>query len=220
VNSPGAQDQQSILVWDLPLRLFHWALVLLVVSQVATATIGGSAMEYHALGGYAILVLLLFRIVWGFVGGTHARFTDFVRGPATVIGYLTGRIAQRGGHSPPGGWSVLAMLLSLLTQAATGLLATDDVMMEGPLAKHVPERVVEIATSIHDTNAIVLLSLIALHVAAVLFYLVARKQNLILPMVSGRRSGPGIEPRHRGGLFAASLVTAAAAAVVYFIVTS
>lgn len=212
--------KQASLVWDLPLRIFHWALSLLVVSQVTTAMIGGNAMEYHALGGYAILGLVLFRIAWGFLGGTHARFADFVRGPGAAIAYLkSAGTATLRGHNPLGGWSVLAMLASLLLQAGTGLLATDDVMMEGPLAKHFSDRVSEIATSIHDVNAIVLLALIALHLSAVLFYLFARKQNLILPMLTGRKYGSGIEPRDHGGLFAGGLVAAAAAAIVYFIVT-
>ena len=143
-----AQDSSKVLetrattdVWDLPVRIFHWVLVLLVLSQVATATIGGNAMEFHALGGYAILALVLFRILWGFAGGTHARFRDFVRGPAAVARYahrlIKGTAPSHRGHNPLGGWSVVLMLVSLLVQALTGLFANDDVMMEGPLAKHV-----------------------------------------------------------------------------------
>lgn len=206
-------------VWDLPLRVFHWALALLLVAQVVTATLGGNAMEYHALGGYAILALLLFRLAWGFVGGTHARFGNFVRGPAAVLGHLRGRLAPRAGHNPLGGWSVVAMLLSLLLQATTGLLATDDVMMEGPLARHVPERVVEVATSIHDLNAVVLLALVGLHLAAIAYYLLVKKRNLILPMVTGRGEGSGAGPPQRGSVVVGALVAAAAGTAVYFIVT-
>jgi cytochrome b len=208
-----------VQVWDLPLRVFHWALAVLLVAQVVTATLGGNAMEYHALGGYAILALLLFRLAWGFLGGTHARFGDFVRGPSAVLGYLRGRLAPRAGHNPLGGWSVVAMLLSLLLQAATGLLATDDVMMEGPLARHVPERVVEVATSIHDVNAVVVLALVGLHLAAIAYYVVVKKRNLVLPMVTGRGEGAGTEPPHRGSAIVGALVAAAAGTAVYFIVT-
>ena len=218
MNSPGALDRQPILVWDLPLRIFHWSLALLLVSQLVTASIGGNAMEYHALGGYAILSLILFRLVWGFVGGTHARFASFVRGPAAVLQYVRGHAPHYPGHNPLGGWSVLAMLLSLLLQAATGLLATDDVMMEGPLVKHVPGRVVEGATSIHDLNAIVLLCLVALHVGAVVYYLFVRRQNLVLPMLSGR--GAGADPPAQGGSWLrGAAVLGATSAAVYFIVT-
>jgi cytochrome b len=209
---------ESGQVWDLPLRIFHWALALLVIAQVTTATIGGNAMEYHALGGYAILALLLFRLVWGFAGGTHARFANFVRGPGAVLGYLRGRIAPGDGHTPLGALSVVAMLLSLLVQATTGLFATDDVMMDGPLVKHVPGRVVEVATAVHDVNAYVLLGLVGLHVAAILFYLMVRRRNLILPMLTGRAAGaPGAQG---GGLLRGAVVLGGAAAAVYFIVTS
>lgn len=206
-------------VWDLPLRLFHWTLALLVIGQVATATIGGNAMEYHALGGYAILALILFRIVWGFVGGTHARFADFVRGPAMVMNYLRGRTGPFAGHNPLGGWSVVAMLASLLVQAVTGLFSNDDVMMEGPLARRVSGRFSEIATSIHDVNGWVLVGLVLLHVLAVLFYLAVRRQNLVLPMISGRKAGAP-DPARGGGLFRGGAILAAAATAVYFIVTS
>lgn len=206
-------------VWDLPLRIFHWALVVLVAVQIATASIGGNAMEYHALGGYAILALLLFRIVWGFVGGTHARFASFVRGPAVVLDYLKGRLAQTEGHSPLGALSVVAMLVSLLVQACTGLLANDDVMMEGPLVKHFPARASEVATAIHDVNAIVLLSLVTLHICAILYYLVARTRNLIVPMLTGRAPGASGAARG-GGALRGAIVLAGVATAVYFIVTS
>lgn len=206
------------------MRIFHWALVLLVVSQVVTAWIGGNALEYHALGGYAILTLVLFRILWGFLGGTHARFTDFVRGPAAVLGYaksLSSKAAAvHRGHNPLGGWSVLAMLASLLLQAATGLFANDDVMMEGPLVKHVSGRFSEIATAIHDLNAIVLLALVSLHVLAVLFYLFEKKQNLIVPMITGRKPADGKGDAAAGATGLAAVLLAGAAVVVYLVVTS
>lgn len=222
-GEPPAHRKHRTLVWDLPLRLFHWALVLLVVSQVVTAWIGGNALEYHALGGYAILALLLFRMAWGFLGGTHARFADFVRGPAAVLSYakslVAGAPAEHRGHNPLGGWSVLAMLASLLVQASTGLFANDDVMMEGPLAKHVSGRFSEIATAVHDVNAVILLSLVALHVLAVLFYLFGKKRNLVAPMITGRRGPAGPPGAGGGGIGLAILLLAGAATAVYCIVS-
>lgn len=210
-------------VWDLPLRLFHWSLVLLFTSQVVTAWIGGNALEYHALGGYAILALVLFRILWGFLGGTHARFTDFVRGPVTVLAYAKSLSAKPAvawrGHNPLGGWSVLAMLASLLVQASTGLFANDDVMMEGPLVRHVPGRFSEIATAIHDVNAIVLLALVSLHLLAVLFYLFGTKQNLIVPMITGGKPADGSKNAAGEGTGLAALLLAGAAVAVYLVVT-
>lgn len=219
-------------VWDLPVRIFHWTLVLLVIGQVATAQVGGNAMEYHALGGYAILTLVLFRIVWGFVGSRHARFTDFLRGPVAVWRHLRGQAAQTLGHNPAGGWSVVLMLVSLLTQALTGLFANDDIMMEGPLAKHVSGEVSAFATRIHDVNAIVLLTLIAIHLLAVLFYLFGKKQNLIGPMLTGRKkiagdqmpSPPGRSLPHSsaagGNLLVAAAVLGVAAAAVYLVASA
>ena len=216
-------SRSSTPIWDLPVRAFHWALVVLVVAQVVTAAIGGNAMQFHAFGGCAILTLILFRILWGFLGGTHARFSDFVRGPGHVIRYakalLKGPHPSHRGHNPLGGWSVLAMLVSLLMQAATGLFANDDVMMEGPLAKHVSARTSEIATSIHDVNAAVLLTLIAAHIAAVLFYFLARKENLIAPMITGRKHFATEEaPARYGNLWLAALLLGCSAATVYFVV--
>ncbi len=223
VRTATASGERGTLVWDLPLRLFHWALVLLVASQIVTAWIGGNALEYHALGGYAILTLVLFRIVWGFLGGTHARFNDFVRGPAAVLGYaksLSSKAAAvHRGHNPLGGWSVLAMLASLLVQGCTGLFANDDVMMEGPLVRHVSGRVSEIATAIHDVNAVILMALISLHILAVLFYLFGKKQNLILPMINGRKSSSPNAAVTGGRTGLAALLLAGAAVIVYLVVT-
>jgi cytochrome b len=213
----------SAPVWDLPVRVFHWALALLVISQLVTAALGGNAMQVHAFGGYAILALVLFRILWGFFGGTHARFRDFVRAPAAVVRYaksiLGGPHATHRGHNPLGGWSVLVMLGSLLVQAATGLFANDDVMMEGPLAKHVSERASKIATAIHDVNAAILFTLVAIHIAAVLFYWLAKKEDLIVPMITGRKlSATSSEPARYGSAWLAALLLGCSAAAVYFIV--
>ena len=209
--------------WDLPVRIFHWLLVLLVIWQIVTVSIGGNAMQLHARGGYAILALVLFRVLWGFLGGAHARFRDFVRGPAAVMRYArslwAGPHEPPPGHNPLGGWSVLAMLASLLVQATSGLFANDDVMMEGPLAKHVSNRASDIATAIHDVNAAVLLTLIALHIAAVLFYLFAKKENLIAPMISGRKLGETSSAPALGvSVWLAAVLLGCSAAAVYFVI--
>ncbi|MEK6210100.1 MAG: cytochrome b/b6 domain-containing protein [Pseudomonadota bacterium] len=227
-----AQDSSNVLetratttVWDLPVRIFHWVLVLLVISQIVTATIGGNAMEYHALGGFTILTLVLFRISWGFAGGTHARFGDFLRGPAAVARYahmlIKSTAESHRGHNPLGGWSVVLMLMSLLVQAMTGLFANDDVMMEGPLAKHVSGDASALFTAIHDINAAVLLTLISLHILAVFFYLFRRKQDLIGPMFTGRKpiELTDARPPRTGNPWLAALLLGASSLVVYFVVT-
>ncbi len=225
VSSNELETRVTTTVWDLPVRIFHWALVLLVVSQIVTATIGGNAMEYHALGGCTILTLVLFRILWGFAGGTHARFGDFVRGPAAVARYahtlIKGTAGSHRGHNPLGGWSVVLMLVSLLLQAVTGLFANDDVMMEGPLAKYVSGDASSLFTAIHDVNAGILLTLISLHILAVLFYLLRRKQDLIGPMFTGRKPIELMDPRPpgTGNPWLAALLLGASSLLVYFVVT-
>ena len=217
------RSNRGVATWDLPVRIFHWALMLLVISQIVTAWIGGNAMQFHAFGGYAILTLVGFRILWGFVGGTYARFRDFVRGPGTMIRYaksiLKSPHTPHRGHNPLGGWSVLAMLGSLLVQASSGLFANDDVMMEGPLAKHVSDHASEIATAIHDVNAAVLLTLIAIHIAAVLFYLLAKKENLIAPMITGHKQSvmPDESARY-GNVWLAALLLGCCAGAVYLVI--
>ena len=197
-ETPGEHREREVDVWDLPVRVFHWALVILLISQVVTASIGGNAMEYHVLGGYTVLTLVVFRIVWGLAGSRHARFSDFVRGPRAVLTYakslLGGGQEPHLGHNPLGGWSVVLMLISLLVQTATGLFADDEVMTTGPLAKHVSDEVVSLCSEIHEVNAGVLAALVCIHVAAVLYYLIAQRENLILPMITGRKPWPGSSP--------------------------
>lgn len=187
----GRGPPAAAAVWDLPVRAFHWLLVALVAVNVVTGKIGGNLqMEIHVVSGYAILTLLLFRVAWGFLGGRHARFRAFVRGPIAVGRYVRDLIAGRGsvflGHNPLGGWSVLAMLAVLLVQVGTGLCANDDILVEGPYARKVGKEMSDFLTYVHYMSSNVLLALIALHVAAVLFYL-AKGDNLIVPMLTGRK---------------------------------
>jgi len=180
-----------IPVLDLPVRLFHWSLVVLLVISWTTAEIGGNAMTYHLWSGYTILTLILFRLLWGFWGSTHARFNDFVRGPRVAIRYaralLQGETPLYPGHNPLGGWMVILLLLVLLVQVGTGLFANDDIAVEGPLYPCVSKAGSDFLTRIHKLNFDILLILISLHVLAILFYLVAKHENLIVPMLTGRK---------------------------------
>ena len=153
--SEQADSKRKVRVWDLPVRAFHWLLVLLIVSQIVTVSIGGNAMEYHVLGGYAILALVLFRILWGLVGTPTARFASFVRGPRAVLHYAkslaSAQSVQTAGHNPLGGWSVVAMLISILVQAVSGLFADDEIMTTGPLWKYVSDDTASLFNVIHET---------------------------------------------------------------------
>lgn len=191
-------NTQAVSIWDLPTRLFHWSLAALIAWQWASASIGGNLMEYHLLGGYAILALLLFRLAWGFAGSHTARFGAFVRGPRATVAYV--RAAKAGsaprsvGHNPAGGWMVLAMLAVLLVQAGLGLFANDDAMTAGPLASQVPDAVSERLSSLHAGFFYAILGLALVHVAAILFYRFVKKENLVKAMVTGKAEHPRDTP--------------------------
>lgn len=212
------------VVWDLAVRVFHWALVALVVALIVSGKIGGNALDWHKRFGYAVLALVLFRILWGFVGGTHARFASFVRGPRHALSYLgeiTGRTPARfyAGHNPLGGWSVVMMLLALGVQAGTGLFSNDDIMIEGPLFKLVSKETSDSITGIHELNAYVVFALVGLHVAAILYYWLVKRDNLVLPMITGRKPLPTGTAEARGGHpLLALAVFGVAAAIVYYVV--
>jgi cytochrome b len=177
-----------IRVWDLPTRLFHWALVGCIVASVVTGYQGGPTMDLHARIGYAVLTLLLFRLVWGFIGGRWSRFAAFPYSPRAVINYLRGTSHPDHlvGHNPLGAGAIFAMLVFLLAQIATGLIGDDETAFTGPLNKFVSNARGLAATWYHKrVGQWILVGLIALHVAAVLYYLWRKKQNLIKPMWDG-----------------------------------
>jgi len=185
---------QRVSVWDLPTRIFHWVLVGLVAVSLITGTLGGTAMDYHERSGVAILVLILFRLIWGFVGGRQARFASFVRGPRQALAYLRTHLGPDGrpylGHNPLGGWSILAMLATLLLQAGSGLFATDDILTEGPLYHLVTPATSAWLTHVHHLNKTILIAFIALHLGAIVFYLLVKRENLLTPMIFGDKMWP------------------------------
>ncbi|HTS52137.1 MAG TPA: cytochrome b/b6 domain-containing protein [Burkholderiales bacterium] len=216
---------RSVRVWDIPVRVFHWSLVALIIVSFTTAQIGGNAMRIHELSGFTILTLVLFRVLWGLFGSTHARFSDFVRRPRHAIEYARalrrGQPAFYAGHNPLGGWMIVALLLCLLLQAGTGLFANDDIMTEGPLYDWVSKRTSDLLSEIHEVNFYVLAVLIALHVAAAFYYLWGKRENLILPLFTGRKHLPRAHdvPASRAApLWLAALLLALCAGGVYFLV--
>jgi len=183
------------LIWDLPVRIVHWALVLCVAGSVITHYAGAEWFGWHRRCGYAVLVLTAFRILWGFVGTRHARFADFVRGPRAILAYLrAGPAARVAGHNPLGALSVIALLATLLTQAVTGLFANDEVMNAGPLMGYLSQAWSNRITGWHHLSANVLWGLIALHVSAVLYYVWVRRQPIIRAMITGRRARAELPP--------------------------
>jgi cytochrome b len=166
------------------MRLFHWALVACVVGAYICVKLGGLYMDWHVRLGCATLGLLAFRLIWGFIGPRYARFSRLLNGPRAILDYVRG--GQRAaGHNPLGAYSALAMLLVLLFQACSGLFADDEIITQGPLAQYVDASVSSRLTALHRLDEWVLLILIGLHVAAVLWYTLARRQNLIASMITG-----------------------------------
>ncbi len=177
----------KVRVWDLPTRLFHWALVVCVVGLAITGTLGGNLMVWHFRFGYSVLTLLMFRILWGLVGGRWSRFAAFVYSPRSVLAYLRGhgKLEHTVGHSPIGAGSVFAMLGFLLAQVGSGLLSDDEIAFAGPLTRFVSNATVGLATNYHkNIGKWVLLALVVLHLAAIIFYL-WRKHNLVHAMLHG-----------------------------------
>lgn len=205
VGIPGAPRRPSnrVRVWDLPTRLFHWTLLVLVVAAFVTGEIGGNAMAWHGWTGLGILGLIVFRVVWGFVGSTYARFSHFVRGPGAIHAYLRGEWLGLG-HNPLGALSVLGLLALVAFQVGTGLFSNDDIAFRGPLQTLVSDAISNQLTGWHHLGKNLLIALVALHVGAVVFYVRVKKHNILKPMVLGWAEGQGDDAK--GGGFVALVI--------------
>ena len=187
-----AQSPSLVRVWDIPVRLFHWLLVLLVIALFVTGKLGGNWLEWHKRAGFSVLGLITFRVIWGFVGNEHARFANFVRGPTAVLAYLKAEINNNArhyaGHNPLGAISVVTMLALLLLQALLGLFSNDDIMLEGPYARYISKPVSDQLTSLHKLNADLILIAVAVHLAAIAYSYFYKKDNLVKAMFTGKKS--------------------------------
>jgi cytochrome b len=220
---------KKIRVWDLPLRLFHWALVFVVVSAILAQKIGGDAMIWHFRLGYTALTLVLFRIVWGLIGSKYARFSDFVKGPSTIIGYVkqlrngsAGSAIKPLGHNPLGSLSVLALLAVVLAQTISGLFSSDDDDRHGPLAKFISDAWSERVSDFHaDVSGTLIYILIGLHIAAIAYYYFIKKDNLVRPMITGDKEvnveGQPANDSWRMRLLALLILLVCAAGVYYVV---
>lgn len=190
--------KRTLRIWDLPTRLFHWLLVICIAGAVICVNIGGNLMQWHAYFGYAALSLVLFRVLWGFIGAVHSRFVTFVPSPQRLIAFLSGKQGGGLGHSPLGSLSVIALLLVVGIQASTGLFTDDDIAFQGPLAKYVPNATVSLLSSIHALNSNILFGLIGLHLLAIGYYQWVKRASIVMPMIQGdkevdlERDGSGL----------------------------
>lgn len=191
MSEPSPSAAGGVKVWDVWIRLFHWIVVLIIPAMWWTAE--NNEMTWHMRLGMVLLALLLFRVLWGFLGSSTARFSSFLKGPGAVMRYLSGG-ANDGdgsiGHNPAGGWSVIALLVLMLAQVGLGLFSGDPYDgATGPLNDKVGVMTADWMTEWHEIGFNVLVGLIVVHLAAILFYLIAKRRNLVRPMVSGRVAG-------------------------------
>jgi cytochrome b len=215
------------LVWDLPLRAFHWLFAASILASWGTAKLGFAWMQWHIRLGYWMMGLVTFRIVWGVIGPRHARFTSFLKGPGAVMRYARG-LGGRGegaasvGHNPLGGLMVILMLLLVIFQVSTGLFATDDIAYTGPFNPAVSNSTAELLTSLHHININLIWAAVALHVGAIAYYAFVKRQNLVPAMLHGWKPAeavPAGEAITSSELWKALAVMIVAAAIVYGILS-
>jgi cytochrome b len=210
---------RKVLVWDAPTRLFHWLAAALVAAAYGTWRLNW--MDWHAWVGDALLALLIFRLLWGILGSETARFSAFLTGPHQVAHHLARALRREPdsqiGHNPAGGWMVMLLLALMLAETLTGIYVNNDVADQGPLTELVPAPIANLITDLHSILWQALVAAVALHLIAILVYGVAKRQNLVLPMITGRKRLPETigQPRLAGParallLFACSALAAAA----------
>ncbi|MBM3387819.1 MAG: cytochrome B, partial [Betaproteobacteria bacterium] len=193
----------TVRIWDAPTRLFHWSLVLCITALVITGEIGGDAMLWHFRLGYAVLTLLGFRLLWGFVGGHWSRWWRLPLSPASVRAYLRGHapLSHTAGHNPLGSWSVLGLLVLTALQASTGLFSDDEIAHAGPLSALLSAHWVSGLTAWHThLGKTLLLGLVALHVLAILGHRLRHGHDLLRPMLHGNKRLPAAVPASRDGM--------------------
>lgn len=211
-------NKKHIRVWDLPTRLFHWLLVVMTTGVFVTGLVGGNLIVWHGRLGVAITGLLAFRLVWGVVGSTYARFTHFVPGPGRIAAYVRGRWSGMG-HNPLGALSVLGLLAVLVFQVISGLVSNDDIAFEGPLRVLVSKDASDWLSGLHRQNTWVVGALVTAHLLAIMYYARVKKDNLVKPMITGLKevSDPSAKPAQGGGLVSFIIALAVAAATVWVV---
>lgn len=223
-NAPAARPTR---VWDLPTRAFHWVLAAAIVGSVITGKVGGAAVVWHFRLGYLVLGLIVFRLVWGLVGGRWSRFASFIYAPGTLLRYLRGDTRPGDhfevGHNPLGALSVFALIAVLAVQVGTGLVADDEIANTGPLNRYVATATGLAATAWHkDGGQWLIIALVVLHVGAIVFYLRRKGVNLVRPMLTGDKLLPEGTPASADGAatrLGAAVVAAGAAALVTWVVS-
>lgn len=213
------------LVWDLPLRVFHWLFAGAILGSWYTAEQGSDFIDIHMTLGYVTLCLLLFRVIWGFVGPKHARFTQFIAPPKRILHYLkclkTNQTFYSPGHNPLGALMVIAMIVLVSLQAISGLFISDYIFSSGPYYDQVSDEVVAVMSFLHHHLFDYMIIAIVMHIGAICFYWVVKKQNLVLPMITGHKKSSDIKSEDRinsSRILLALIIASAAAAFIYWLV--
>ncbi len=219
-GEPSEKTPVRAKLWDGPTRIVHWALVVLI--GFAWWCVKANQTEWHLWAGYGILGLIVFRLIWGFAGSASARFASFVKGPAATLAYaktLSKRSAtDMAGHNPLGGWSVVAILAAILSQVVTGLFSVDvDGLESGPLSDRVSFETGRLFAKWHDMSFTAIKALVVLHLAAIAFYALYKRANLIAPMITGYKAFETDPKLSFAPLWRAVLVAVAAAAVTWWV---
>ncbi|MEP7328566.1 MAG: cytochrome b/b6 domain-containing protein [Betaproteobacteria bacterium] len=192
--SDANAERDHVAVWDWPVRVVHWAIAILVAALLTTGLIGDEWLVWHMRFGQVLLALLIFRVLWGFVGSANARFASFLRGPRAVFDYARSLIRPphhlHATHNPLGGWMVIVLLVVLLVQATTGLFTNDDVLYEGPLVKLITKDLSDAIGSWHRRLWWVIVVFASIHIIAVIVYFARLGDNLVVAMVSGEKVLP------------------------------
>lgn len=221
----GVSNMVRVRVWDLPTRLFHWLLAFSLVGLLVTGNIGGLWMDWHMRIGFFVLSLLLFRLMWGFMGGWWSRFAHFLYSPRSVVVYLKGQspVEHRVGHTPLGALSVFALLAVLLLQVSSGLFTDDAIFYAGPLVGVASDPLIEMASRYHQgIGKFLVIGLVVLHLLALVIYKLFFKQALVAAMVHGDKTLAEAAPASSDRLFdalKAAFLYLIACALTYTIVT-
>ncbi|SEB13146.1 cytochrome b/b6 domain-containing protein [Marinobacterium iners] len=205
-------------VWDIYVRLFHWTLAASILFAWWTSEQGGNWMSWHMYAGYTVLGLVLFRLMWGFAGSHHARFSEFVRSPITTARYALQMLQRREphhlGHNPLGGWMVVALLLLAAAQASTGLFANDEIITEGPLVHLISYDLSVEITRWHKWLFDILLIAIGLHLLGVIYHQLFKREKLVQAMLHGRKPASADAPSYPFAPFLRGLLLALVAAAI------
>jgi cytochrome b len=211
------------LIWDLPLRIFHWSFAVTILASWYTAEQGADLVEIHMQLGFVALALIIFRVLWGLIGPKHARFSQFVPSPKTLWSYLRKSKADKTtpGHNPLGAMMVILMILLISAQAISGLFINDDVFSSGPYYGSISNELEKIMRFVHHNTFDFMIAAIGLHLAAVAYYWRVKKQNLVLPMITGKKSAKqvkAIDAIPHSKVILACIVAACCVGFVYWLV--